>query len=98
LTRWTDGAKYLIKYLFFAMPEGAGSIRVTDQGDGLTLTLEQPGMDGPVVDSPLELVGEDLATFEYTGLTVFTDFIREDGEVTWIRFVGRTYPRTSDTP
>lgn len=81
----------------YEMPSGAGTIRVSDQDDGLRLNLMQPG-GGLMVDSPLEFFEGDLATFQYTRLPVFTDFIREAGDVAWIRFVGRTYPKTQVTP
>jgi CubicO group peptidase (beta-lactamase class C family) len=82
----------------YQMPLDSGTLRIIEKDGGLHLGLAQPGVDGIMVESPLEFVGDDLATFQYTGLTVFTDFIREDGDVAWIRFVGRTYPRTQETP
>ncbi len=41
-------------------------------------------------------IGDDLATLEGLGLTVFTDFVRDDaGQVAWIRFIGRLVPRAA---
>lgn len=83
----------------YEMPEGSGTISIREQDGELTVSVNQSGPDGLMVEgAPMQVVGDDLAAIEYQGLNVYTDFIREDGDVAWIRFVGRTYPKTQDTP
>jgi CubicO group peptidase (beta-lactamase class C family) len=80
----------------YVLPEDGGTIRVREEDGTLLLAEIVPGQTAPAVDSPLRFVGDDLATFDYMGLSVFTDFVRDGaGRVVWIRFVGRMVPRAT---
>jgi len=78
----------------YVLPVNGGTIRVLDEGGALRIEVFVSGQSAPEVDSSLRFVGEDLATHDYMGLPVFTDFVRNDaGQVAWIRYFGRMVPR-----
>jgi CubicO group peptidase (beta-lactamase class C family) len=78
----------------YDLPANGGTIRVQDEGGALRIEVFVTGQTAPEVDSPLQFIGDDLATHEYMGLPVFTDFVRNDaGQVAWIRYFGRMLPR-----
>jgi CubicO group peptidase (beta-lactamase class C family) len=80
----------------YVMPENGGTIQVREDVGALRLGWLVPGQPEPAVDSPLRFVGNDLATVEAMGLTLFTDFVREGaGKVVWIRFLGRMVRRVT---
>ena len=78
----------------YVSPDGSQTIRVREENGALQLEGVVPGLGK--IASPLRVVGDDLATLEFMGLTVFIDFVRDDaGKVAWIRFVGRLVPRAA---
>ncbi|HEY7031404.1 MAG TPA: serine hydrolase domain-containing protein [Thermomicrobiales bacterium] len=80
----------------YDLPENGGTIRIREEDGTLRLAELLPGQTVPAVDSPLRFVGDDLATFDFVGLSVYTDFVRDGaGKVVWIRFVGRMVPRAT---
>lgn len=80
----------------YDLPARSGTIQISDDDDALHIVLLLPGQTAPEVDSPLRLVGEDLATLDYMGLPVYCDFVRDDaGRVAWIRYFGRMVPRAA---
>ncbi|HZP21587.1 MAG TPA: hypothetical protein VFB16_15445, partial [Bauldia sp.] len=80
----------------YVMPVNGGTIEVREAGSFLRLEWLVPGQAEPAVDSPLRFVGDDLATIDAMGLTIFTDFVREGaGKVVWIRFLGRMVGRAA---
>jgi CubicO group peptidase (beta-lactamase class C family) len=79
----------------YVQPEDAGAVRVTEADGGLQAEVTGPGQAEPAV-SPLQFIGEELATAGYMGFPIFTDFVRDEtGEVAWIRYFGRMAPRTA---
>ena len=55
-----------------------------------------PGQTEPGSPSPLQFIGENLATADYLGFPIFTDFVRDNaGSVAWIRYFGRMTPRAA---
>jgi CubicO group peptidase (beta-lactamase class C family) len=86
-------AGYAGEYVF---PENEGTIRVSEDGGMLSLEMFVPGQDEPALVSPLQFIDDDLATFDYTGVSAYTDFVRDSaGTVGWIRFMGRMTPRAA---
>jgi CubicO group peptidase (beta-lactamase class C family) len=80
----------------YALPGAAETIRIREEDGALRLAtsaeLLDPGQTK--IDLPLRMVGNDLATAEYMGVTLLTDFVRDGtGKVAWIRFLGRLVPR-----
>jgi hypothetical protein len=76
----------------YVTPDGAQAITVSEQGEELVLRGAVPG-EGEIV-SPMHMIGDDLVSLDYMGLSIFADFVRDDtGDVAWIRFVGRLVPR-----
>ena len=79
----------------YALPDGSEAIRIRQQdggppsGDLLPVARARTGR----VELPLRMVGEDLAMAEFMGVTLYTDFVRDDaGKVAWVRFLGRLVP------
>jgi CubicO group peptidase (beta-lactamase class C family) len=76
-----------------------------DFGDGVVLRIEErdgrlhlaqlvPGLDDPVLESPLSFVDVDRVAMEYLNATLLSDFVRDDeDQITWLRFAGRLCPR-----
>lgn len=80
----------------YALPETGQSIQVTAENDALQLELFMQGQTDPVLASPVQFIGDDLATVDYMGFPIFTDFVRgDDGRVSWIRYFGRMTPRAA---
>jgi hypothetical protein len=80
----------------YDLPAGGGTIRISDDDDGLRIEVLVAGQTEPDVDSPLRFVGDDLATHEYMGVPVYCDFVRDDaGHVAWVRYFGRMVARAS---
>ena len=78
----------------YAVPVGMETIRVREEDDVLRLALLVSGQS--VVESPLRLVGDDLAIAKYLWMPVLNDFVRNDaGKVAWVRFLGRLLPRVT---
>ena len=78
----------------YIVPVSGGTIQVHQEDGDLRLEWRVAGQAEPEIESPLRFVGDDLATLDYMGLTIFTDFVRDDaGKIAWIRFLGRTVPR-----
>jgi CubicO group peptidase (beta-lactamase class C family) len=76
----------------YAFPDGSQTIRIHEEDDTLRLALSGPGQ--PAAASDLRPAGEDLFVVDYLWLTMLTDFVRaDDGEVAWVRFLGRLVPR-----
>lgn len=72
------------------------TVRITERDGGLQLAIEAPDETVPPIDAPLTFVGQDLVTLEYLGITILSDFVRNDaGEVGWARFSGRMAPRAA---
>src|SRR5215213_3921256 len=67
----------------YALPDAAETIRIREEDGALRLAtsaeLLDPGQTE--VDLPLRMVGDDLATAEYMGVTLLTDFVRDGGTV-----------------
>ncbi|MCC6315222.1 MAG: serine hydrolase, partial [Thermomicrobiales bacterium] len=78
----------------YALPDGSLAIDVGEASDGFQITWETP--DRPAGTSPLQVVGVDLVTMRYMGADLLADFVRDgDGEIAWIRFLGRLVPRAA---
>jgi hypothetical protein len=80
----------------YALPDTAETIRIREEDGALRLAtsaeLLDPGQTE--IELPLHMAGDDLATAEYMGVTLLTDFVRDgSGEVAWVRFLGRLVPR-----
>jgi CubicO group peptidase (beta-lactamase class C family) len=72
------------------------TVRITERDDGLQLALAAPEENIPAIDVPLSFVGDDLVILEYLGMTILSDFVRNDtGEIGWVRFSGRMAPRAA---
>jgi CubicO group peptidase (beta-lactamase class C family) len=76
---------------------GNGLLLAVAEGEGgMTLAITIDGEPLPGAAGPLPLVAEDRAAFEFFGMAMLTDFVRDDaGEVAWLRFSSRLAPRLS---
>jgi hypothetical protein len=73
---------------------GGAVIRIEEREDALHLAQHVPGQAAPGIESPIRFVGADRVASESMGLTLLSDFVRDDaGKVAWIRFAGRLAPR-----
>ena len=80
----------------YVLPENRGAVRVVEDGGTLQLQTVAAGSAEPDAGAPLNFIGDDLATVDYLGFPIFTDFVRDDaGDVAWIRYFGRMYPRAT---
>ena len=79
----------------YALPDGSEAIRIRQQDGGLRLVTSSPLLvpGQAEIELPLRTVGEDLAMAEFMGVTLYTEFVRDDtGKVAWVRFLGRLVP------
>jgi CubicO group peptidase (beta-lactamase class C family) len=86
----------------YAVPDGSESVRIQEAGGALQLEYVVGGQAAlavggeTTVKAPLRFIGEDLVVGEALGLTVLSDFVRdESGKIAWLRFIGRLVPRVS---
>jgi CubicO group peptidase (beta-lactamase class C family) len=80
----------------YIVPANGGTIQIREVDGALRLEWLVPGRSQPEIESSLRFVGDDLVTFDYMELTIFSDFVRDDaGKIAWIRFVGRMVPRVA---
>ncbi len=78
----------------YALPNGAQTIRVHQDGGGLAIEVNAAGE--PLLSSPVRFLGEDLVETDYYWTQALGDFVRDDGgEVAWFRYFGRLVPRTA---
>lgn len=80
----------------YELPETGQSIHVSAEDDALRLELFTQEQADPVLTSPVQFIGDDLATVDYLGFPIYTDFVRDDADqVGWIRYFGRMTPRAA---
>jgi CubicO group peptidase (beta-lactamase class C family) len=80
----------------YVLPEEGAIFRVIEADGGLRIETLAPGQTEPTSSSPLTFIGDDLATVDYMGFPIFTDFVRNDADtVAWLRYFGRMIPRAS---
>jgi CubicO group peptidase (beta-lactamase class C family) len=83
----------------YALPDASETIRIREEDGTLHLVTSSPLLvpGQTAVELPLRIVGDDLAIAEYMGVTLFTDFVRDDaGTLAWVRFLGRLVPRITN--